>query len=602
MARCAFCEARKGKRSCPALGGMICASCCGENRLRTIDCPPDCPWLGGLSAIADRSAADMKIPDEAWDSAQDLLFSSLGRGRGRWFLDAAERVFGLREHDPENWERLTVISYAALVARDAEGKRHVDRVFDANARDLDPAQAATLESFRRSWPSLFEVKAIDRGVGLDLLDIFTGEVHSVSEVSLATQVSRGDILLAWLGRRDGEMQLTSAVCLLPPDFADQIVEEIIDKVAELRHDRPDTDAHQLVAELSWVTIARIKQLTAGRRPELRTTDGDQMLWCEARFEVSDPVRVRDELARCPDIDHDDEDFVWLEPDGGAGFGEMPRILGAIAIQDDELVLTTQSHPRLDRGRAMLEERLGSLISHWSTTAEPIEDLLDRPAADEEPPVDDLISDDVKRDTIGRMLRRHYTAWLDDTLPALDGRTPREAARDPESREQVDRMLDDIQELAAGMPGGETLDVTWMRDQLGLLDDLHAPDLTYDPEDAPDPDDWLALDEAERTRLVELAHASTPDVLDEPGSPKAHAVIHVVVENQIASGNPPIARATLDRLMAEGASRHAGVHAVGSVLAEMMHGIMKSNVPFDADKYTCLLEQLNADDWIAQPDE
>lgn len=42
---CAYCHARKGKRQCPALAGVICSACCGENRLTKITCPADCQYL-----------------------------------------------------------------------------------------------------------------------------------------------------------------------------------------------------------------------------------------------------------------------------------------------------------------------------------------------------------------------------------------------------------------------------------------------------------------------------------------------------------------------------------------------------------------------------
>src|SRR2546428_4831624 len=44
-ATCVYCHGRKGKRSCPALNGLICSTCCGENRLTKIACPADCPYL-----------------------------------------------------------------------------------------------------------------------------------------------------------------------------------------------------------------------------------------------------------------------------------------------------------------------------------------------------------------------------------------------------------------------------------------------------------------------------------------------------------------------------------------------------------------------------
>jgi len=43
--KCVYCRARKGKRICPALGGLICSQCCGEYRVVRIACPSDCPYL-----------------------------------------------------------------------------------------------------------------------------------------------------------------------------------------------------------------------------------------------------------------------------------------------------------------------------------------------------------------------------------------------------------------------------------------------------------------------------------------------------------------------------------------------------------------------------
>ncbi len=45
MSKCVYCHARKGKRQCPALGGLICSLCCGEHRMTRIACPPDCVYL-----------------------------------------------------------------------------------------------------------------------------------------------------------------------------------------------------------------------------------------------------------------------------------------------------------------------------------------------------------------------------------------------------------------------------------------------------------------------------------------------------------------------------------------------------------------------------
>ena len=43
--KCVVCNERKGKRSCPAKGALICARCCGEKRILEIDCPESCEYL-----------------------------------------------------------------------------------------------------------------------------------------------------------------------------------------------------------------------------------------------------------------------------------------------------------------------------------------------------------------------------------------------------------------------------------------------------------------------------------------------------------------------------------------------------------------------------
>jgi hypothetical protein len=86
---------------------------------------------------------------------------------------------------------------------------------------------------------------------------------------------------------------------------------------------------------------------------------------------------------------------------------------------------------------------------------------------------------------------------------------------------------------------------------------------YDPNAAPDPKEWLALDEHERIRLAKNYHQAARIKLPDP---KAHAIFHAAVENQIAEGFGPSCRA-LERLQREGLSRHDAIHAIGSVVAQ-----------------------------------
>ena len=116
---------------------------------------------------------------------------------------------------------------------------------------------------------------------------------------------------------------------------------------------------------------------------------------------------------------------------------------------------------------------------------------------------------------------------------------------------------------------------------------------YHPEIAPNPAEWLALDEQVRIDLIEdqhrVAHIKLPNA-------KVHAAFHAIVENQIAMDLEPVVRA-MARLQREGLSRHDALHAIGAVSAEHVYEAMNSNQQDDASttqaRYNAAVERLTA---------
>lgn len=117
---------------------------------------------------------------------------------------------------------------------------------------------------------------------------------------------------------------------------------------------------------------------------------------------------------------------------------------------------------------------------------------------------------------------------------------------------------------------------------------HVSATFYDPEREPIASEWLALSEAERLRVVMNFHAATrtrtPDL-------KGHAVVHVVVENQIAIGFGPSCRA-VTRLQGEGLTRHDAIHAIASVVLQCL----REN-PFGAESVSAKMMQTRMNDKI-----
>jgi hypothetical protein len=124
-----------------------------------------------------------------------------------------------------------------------------------------------------------------------------------------------------------------------------------------------------------------------------------------------------------------------------------------------------------------------------------------------------------------------------------------------------------------------------------------PLLQYDPRQHTDPNAWLALDESERIELVRQYHRRERIRLP---NETLHATTHVIVENQLALGDPLPVRDALLRLIEEGLDRHEALHAIGSVLAQQLFAALTERGGADpTPDYAEKLRRLTAESWRKQ---
>ena len=118
-------------------------------------------------------------------------------------------------------------------------------------------------------------------------------------------------------------------------------------------------------------------------------------------------------------------------------------------------------------------------------------------------------------------------------------------------------------------------------------------MRYDPAVAPSPEAWLDLDEQERMAAVHQYHKRSHTKLP---NAQGHAIVHTIVENQLAEGHA-VATRVLDRLVQAGLSRHDAIHAIGATLMKHMSQAMQSEQSFSAEAYEAELEQVTAKGWL-----
>src|SRR5207245_1290930 len=123
------------------------------------------------------------------------------------------------------------------------------------------------------------------------------------------------------------------------------------------------------------------------------------------------------------------------------------ILGRIKISEGLLIADVNSENRAQQLRTEIEKRLGSMAVHESTLAQTLDDM--RKSASQESAEDKelheakneaLLADPKAREFLQAMVQKQVEGWVHEKIPALCGRTPLEAVRDPDGREMVDALL------------------------------------------------------------------------------------------------------------------------------------------------------------------
>jgi hypothetical protein len=262
--------------------------------------------------------------------------------------------------------------------------------------------------------SVFEIERVDSD-RLDLRDIARGERITVVNTHPSDRTRPGTVMLGRPLPVGDTSRAFGGFIEVPRGAAD----ELLDAIA-------DGDAH-LVAYLIGETL---------RPPHLQNSDGDDLVLQTIRWDVRQPERVGPAL----------EDAGLSADQGGSAWtlvrdsANRPNTVAAsLRLEGSQLVGEVNSERRGEELMALIAAALPDAelvdldLRHIDDAA-----LADFDPADA-PPRPDL-SDPVVRQVLADFIAEQERRWLDESIPALGGRTPRDAATDPVGREELEHLL------------------------------------------------------------------------------------------------------------------------------------------------------------------
>ncbi len=331
----------------------------------------------------------------------------------------------------------------------------------------DELTRSYLEASRASVFSFLDVLDVRPGSRLTMRDVLTGWEGAVVEKTASQMVRTGDILFARVVSLDGLTILDGcAPIAFPPVEKAPIIE--LRKFVRKRNSKitaGDLRDYRLERLEAYHSIA--DRLLDPPKPVLQNTDGDPLAFCRVSYEVPSARAAFDalrdlslgsteaELLAEASFDQRGEletvEIPWL----GIGHEKLPweyTGLGQIRIEGRRMVAEVNSEARAEMFRAIADRRLPDGSRYLSTVVESVDAALEayREEHPEGPPETDLDKNPEAQAVLKEHLRAHYRAWPDMRLPALNGKTPRQAMRTRDGREMVEALLQDLEQKRGQM--------------------------------------------------------------------------------------------------------------------------------------------------------
>jgi hypothetical protein len=344
--------------------------------------------------------------------------------------------------------------------------------------------------------TFYEVLESRASQGMLLRESFTGKEYDVRERSASRFIQQGDILFAQMSPLEG--LTTMAFCApqpMPPSMKAMIVEQrmILQSAGGKKKNRTFSTADLLDFEEDFRELYLEMCDRLNLPPVLQNTDGDPLEMHTMNFELRlSPADAFDLLAPLLAGVRDKED-VLLEGEFGSDNGlraiefawykkgnkQMKSwdntILGHLRLSPGLLVAEVNSRKRAEKLRREIEDRLGLGAAHKETLVQTSSDLLEKikrlPPEHQQKNTKaqaDLLKDPAVLAGFRDSMQKEADAWIHKKVPALGGRTPLQAVKNPDLREIVESLLLDFERHAAtSYPPGAAPDFSGIRKRLGI---------------------------------------------------------------------------------------------------------------------------------------
>jgi len=353
---------------------------------------------------------------------------------------------------------------------------------------LDEFNGAFLDCLCGAPFSFHQVREVHAGVSFEARDVFLEESHTILDQSASGTLRPGDIVFARvLPRKGPTIMCGSGSVVLPAERLDVFIDVRKTFKSSFKRMHPDI----LMAVQEQIRELYFDMAEAARNPvppKIHNTDGDPFEFVTLTFDLKVPLLeaieglqalslepledILENAEKSPDGTVRKAEVTWAR-EGNKNFKSWDNtLLGRLRVEPGILVAEVNSRKRADRLVKEISKWLKGRAVLKSTARKTLEEAgkesprKDRAASRRES--EELMRQPEVRSQIAAMMEKHWKHWPDESLPALDGKTPRQAAKTREGRERLEALLFSF-ERREDYPHADILapDLDKLRSELGL---------------------------------------------------------------------------------------------------------------------------------------
>ncbi|MGC8497714.1 MAG: SEC-C metal-binding domain-containing protein [Thermoplasmata archaeon] len=406
----------------------------------------------------------------------------------------------------------------------------IELFYDTRINTLHPREKELLKAWQNTEIRVFEVTDIEPGKGENLKDIFDKTEVFVNDINSSHAMAKWDIAPMRIVQSYNRKHLTGAAYLMPYRLKKNIIKFGEKEFAAYKNRNPEATWHDFMKSEGY-KFYRFAYKKSREEPLVITPEGDPVKVSEAVYKVKDKtkaIKILDSIVDLQIVESEGKEihYKWLSEDIGVKEttndkdsdddrevlvskinvigkdGKNYISMGDIIIENGQLRLSCLSEKRLERGKSILK-KLGDCIEFSkdlssetsSDTDFRDDDSIDDEALDYDDSVKKFLNDHTAEEVDEMIMNNRIPAdiekklmekfllemqgmiymqellkkWVDDPLPSLDGKSPREAVKTSEGKEKVLEILKGMENEEAHhkKKGSKYYDVKSVREMLGL---------------------------------------------------------------------------------------------------------------------------------------